>query len=243
MNGATSIVPKGLADTRRARPAAEITSHDLYHVVEKAKAYGVLGVPARTEQSESRARHLHSCLSAMFGWALKRRRIEHNPMTSVHKPQAGRARDRVLNGSEIVKVWNACDGVFGDVVKLLILTEARLREISDMRWDEIDGDIFLLPSNRSKNHRAHTVPLSIQAREILDRQLRTGPYVFSLQGWGRSSAGAGSRNDWTQLFRSTLAVCARPDLSEWRSARPTSHRRSGRVRREDDKGRAVRAHQ
>jgi integrase len=57
----------------------------------------------------------------------------------------------------------------------LILTAARLREISELRWSsEVDLDtatITLSPS-RTKNHREFIIPLSAPALEILQRRER-----------------------------------------------------------------------
>src|SRR4051794_4482515 len=47
-----------------------------------------------------------------------------------------RARERVLNDDEIPLAWSAFEraGVFGALLKVLLLTGQRRREIADMRW-------------------------------------------------------------------------------------------------------------
>jgi integrase len=71
----------------------------------------------------------------------------------------------------LVAVWNAApEGDFGRIVKLLMLTGQRRDEIADLRWAEIVDDMIALPAGRTKNSRAHEVPLSPQARLILNDQ-------------------------------------------------------------------------
>jgi integrase len=54
---------------------------------------------------------------------------------------------------------------------LLAHTFARPRELADMRWAELDlvQEMWVIPAERMKMRRAHAVPLSRQALEILER--------------------------------------------------------------------------
>jgi integrase len=90
-----------------------------------------------------------------------------NPAASTNK-RAERPRDRVLSDAELKLVWNAVpDDDYGSILKLLILTGARAEEISGLQWSEIDKDAINLPGSRTKNKRAHTIPLSEPARAII----------------------------------------------------------------------------
>ena len=60
----------------------------------------------------------------------------------------------MLNDGELKAVWDALpDGDYGDILKLLVLTGQRLREISELRWSEIDFTkaTITLPASRTKN--------------------------------------------------------------------------------------------
>lgn len=59
-------------------------------------------------------------------------------------------------------------------LRLVVLTLARKGEVTAARWDEIDIDAaeWTIPAGRMKARRAHWVPLSRQAVELL-RELRT----------------------------------------------------------------------
>lgn len=57
-----------------------------------------------------------------------------------------------------------------------------------MRWAEIEGDWWTIPPERSKNGLAHRVPLSPQARAILDALPHAGAHVFPGRKDGRPMA-------------------------------------------------------
>jgi integrase len=105
----------------------------------------------------------------MFVWALKEGIVlpHGNPAAYTHK-RTETARDRVLSDGELKRVWTALgNDDFGNVIRLLTLTGQRADEIAGLRWNEvIDGSVSL-PAERTKNRRAHTVPLSKPAKEIL----------------------------------------------------------------------------
>ena len=66
------------------------------------------------------------------------------------------------------------------IVKLLILTGQRLREIAGMRWSEIDleGGVWVLPSSRSKKGNAHTLPITDAMRDVLASVPRLAPDII-----------------------------------------------------------------
>jgi integrase len=58
-------------------------------------------------------------------------------------------------------------------LEFLILTCARTKEVLRAQWSEIDWDnnkVWVLPKDRTKQGREHTVPLSERAMELLTRQ-------------------------------------------------------------------------
>ena len=62
------------------------------------------------------------------------------------------------------------DGVAARALEFLILTAARSGEVSGARWAEIDlaRQIWVVPANRMKAGKEHTVPLCDRADEILE---------------------------------------------------------------------------
>ena len=144
---------------------------------------------------------VRSSLSAFFARTIEDGLIEINPVTGTAKAEEGPSRDRVLSKPELVTVWRACaEDQFGDIVRLLILTGQRREEIGGLRWSEIDQGSIVLPPARTKNRREHALPLSVQARAILDRQPRRGnrDFIFGYgrgpySGWGNAKAALDAR--------------------------------------------------
>ena len=146
-------------------------------------------------------RNLFAVLRKMFAWTLDRGDIGTSPMEGAKAPIAPISRDRVLTDAEITDVWTNADQLgfpFGPVFRLLILTGQRRQEIAEMDWREVDlqNAEWCIPAARSKNNRAHIVPLSKPAVAIL-RQLdehRIHNLVFTTTGttpptgWSKAKA-------------------------------------------------------
>jgi integrase len=139
---------------------------------------------------------VRSSLSAFFAWAIREGLLEANPVAGTGKADEGGTRERVLTDDELGAIWrNLGDDQFSDIVRLLILTGQRREEIGSLRWSEVHGDVIRLPPSRTKNRRQHEVPLSSQARAIIDRQHRrkSRELVFGLgeggfSGWSGAKA-------------------------------------------------------
>jgi integrase len=102
-------------------------------------------------------------------------------MTGVEKPGKETKRERVLTGDEIVAIWRVLGdhGAMGAAARVLLLTGARVSEITSLKWSEIDGATIKLAGARTKNAREHTIPLSTPARSIIENMPHVGEYVFA----------------------------------------------------------------
>jgi integrase len=182
------VIPKGLADRWRDRPIDSIDGDDIHAIVDEAREQGVPGLKRRVDgPTETRARAMFGALSMMFRWLISKRRLSQNPCTGVTRPDTPEQRDRVLDNAEIVKFWQAADAErveFGTPLKLLLLTGSRLNEVTGMRRAELsdDGTTWTLPKERTKNRRAHVVPLPPLARELIENTPTTGDLVFTTDG-------------------------------------------------------------
>jgi len=119
-------------------------------------------IPAK---QKAMRRNVFAYASILFGWALTRGYIPTNPLLSMAKPDAPKARDRVLTDAEVEVIWTASEGLrkpWGHFYRLLLLTGQRKSEVAGLRWEELDcnEDIWTIPANRAKNDKAHIVPLS-----------------------------------------------------------------------------------
>ena len=59
--------------------------------------------------------------------------------------------------------WHGIVGAF----KFAVLTASRTAEVLGMSWSEVDGDTWTIPASRMKAGKAHRVPLSAQALQVL----------------------------------------------------------------------------
>ena len=124
-----------------------------------------------TESGSPSAARARAALSALYAWAMGHGLTEANPVVGTIKPDDSRPRERVLSNAEIAAIWHACEeaGAFSKIVRLLLLTGCRRMEVCGMRWSEIDieSGVWRLPPERTKNKRAHTLPLSPMAMQIV----------------------------------------------------------------------------
>jgi integrase len=168
-----AFIPKGLAERWAARPVVDVDGHDIYNIVDETRRLGAPGLKRRSDgPTEGRARAMLSCLSTMFDWLIRKRRVIANPCSGVPRPDTPKARDRVLSKDEIVKFWAAAGNAgepFDAALRLLLITGCRLNEVCGMRREELseDGTMWEIPGARTKNHRPHVVPLPPLAREII----------------------------------------------------------------------------
>jgi integrase len=122
------------------------------------------------KHGEATAGLIRATLSAFYVWAMHMGIVEANPVIGTARPAESKPRERVLNDLELVAIWNACaDDDFGKIIRLLALTSQRRSEVGGMAFGEIDLDqgTWTIPATRSKNGRAHTLPLMPMARAII----------------------------------------------------------------------------
>ena len=171
--GEPTVIKGGLVQRWADRPACEVDDHDVWSVVDETRRLGVPGLERRSDKpTDGQARAMLASLSTMFTWLTKRRIVKRNPCSGISRPDVPRARDRVLNATEMAKFWEAASAERTEVavvLKLLLLTGARLNEVAGMRRSELsdDGATWNLPGSRTKNRRPLTVPLPPMARDLI----------------------------------------------------------------------------
>lgn len=128
------------------------------------------------ERGSSTALRAYNVLRAIDVYALEKEKRHYkaaqSPLTDVQRPGTVAKRERHLADEELVGVWQAAGEMgwpFFPIVRLLILTGQRLREVAHMQWAELDLDAatWLIPGERTKNGQATLVPLSADAMAII----------------------------------------------------------------------------
>lgn len=149
-------------------PLGSITKRDLNNLIDKIVQDG----------SPVAANRVLAFIKRFFSWCRERDILEQSPAETIKPPSSEKIRDRVLTLSEIKSIWIACNQIgypWGPIFQLLLLTGARLREISEASWNEVsiaDGTLDL-PASRTKNGRPHQIHLADQALKIFQNLPRT----------------------------------------------------------------------
>ena len=145
-----------------------------------------------------------------------------------------RARQRILTDDEIRAMWGAADkhGVFGALVKTLLLTGQRREKVATMRWQDVSVDgVWTIPAEAREKGNARELVLPEAALEIIHSRprLESNPYIFAGRTAGplRNFYTGKARFDadvkiapWTihDLRRTSKSLMARagvrPDISE-----------------------------
>jgi integrase len=108
----------------------------------------------------------------LFSWAKAQGLCDTNPVSDTAPAGRDTRRERVLSAEELGLIYRAAlemDDTFGAIVRFLMLTGQRRTEVLELTVDELDLEqkIWRLPATRTKNRRAHDVPLSDSAIAIL----------------------------------------------------------------------------
>lgn len=157
------VVNNHLKPKLKSKPLPHIGRSDLQPVLD--------AIPAK---QRGMRRAVFAYASVLFGWAAKRGDIANNPLAGMAKPEAPKARDRVLTDDELAAAWTGSQTLadpFGVFFRLLILTGQRRTEVAGINWTELDRATaaWTIPADRAKNRVTHIVPLSSEVIAELDR--------------------------------------------------------------------------
>ena len=145
----------------KSKPLPEITRADIRAVLDHAKG------------KVATRRNIFAVLRRLFRWAISQGDLERSPLEGMEPPPLPRSRDRVLADWELRLVVLAAakeQGPFAPLVRMLILTGQRLKELAGACWDELDRNeaVLHIPAARAKNRRATDVPLPDLVIDDLD---------------------------------------------------------------------------
>ena len=151
------------------KPVVDVTIGDLRRIV----------VPHWAGRN-SLGYYIRQNLEDLFDWVVGEQLRPDNPAASLKRllPRVRTARNHrpslpYAQAPEALAYWEALplNPAIKLVLPFIVLTAARLREATDATWGEIDLEArrWQVPKERMKADRAHTVPLSDQALDILER--------------------------------------------------------------------------
>lgn len=165
------------------RRAGEITRADVRRLVEsKATTAPVM------------ANRLREVVSQVYRFGISCEFVADNPASGVKPVTKETPRERVLTPEEIRQFWTALDATamqpaMKAALRFVLVTAQRVGECCAAEWRELSdgGTWWTIPPHKSKNGKAHRVPLSSLALEILDSHPRRDEEAIF---WGRRSGRA-----------------------------------------------------
>lgn len=125
-------------------------------------------------------------LRSIAGWLQSRDDAYRVPFTKGMRrtPRQQYSRSRILSDDELRKVWLAADdaGAYGVLIKLLLLTAQRRAKVLRLRWADIHGDVWHIPSAEREKGNAGRLQLPQVALDIIAAQpkLAGSPFVFAV---------------------------------------------------------------
>jgi integrase len=135
----------------------------------------------REERGKRQANMVLAILSKLFNWyGINRSDTYVSPIVRGMKYKTT-ARERVLSDDELRAVWDACEGTFGDIVKLLLLTAQRREKVGTMKWDDL-SDIPFWNITRAPREKSNPGVLKLpqMALDIIEArdEVAGNSYVF-----------------------------------------------------------------
>ncbi|MFP4168429.1 MAG: tyrosine-type recombinase/integrase [Desulfonatronovibrionaceae bacterium] len=162
-------VEKNLLPWLKNRPVQEITTREILEVLRKVEARGAVETAHRLAQ----------IMSQVYIYAVAAGIAENNPVSDISKalkPVRTRQLPAITEPERIKDFLRAIDGFQGTypvlcALRLAPLVFLRPGELRKGKWSEIDWqeNLWIIPAERMKKKREHLVPLSSQARGILEK--------------------------------------------------------------------------
>ena len=92
-----------------------------------------------------------------------------------------KARRRILDDHELRAIWNACDGMFGALVKILLLTAQRRHKVSTIEWTDLEDGVWTIRGAPREKGTAGSIRLPDLAVAIISSlpRIMDNPFVFA----------------------------------------------------------------
>ncbi len=154
--------------------AKDVTRRDVVALLDKI-----------TERAPIAANRVHSLIARMFTFGVSRDIIAAPPTLAIERNKET-PRDRVLSDDETKAFWIGLDSApmapaTRLALKLMLTTGTRKGEVVAAERAEVDNGVWEIPKQKSKNNRAHRVPLSSLALALVEEAkalAEDSPWLF-----------------------------------------------------------------
>lgn len=166
---------------------------------------------ALTQHSESAADYTMRVLRVVHNYVAQKYRDEDgrpilfdNPVSQLNQGKAWsetKARTNTIGDNQLAQwfetinslsAWLPHSSISPDITRdyflLVLFTGLRRREASSIKreWIDLEAETLTIPGDHTKNHQAHSIPLSPFLMEIVTRRLAAGEqFLFENQSTGR----------------------------------------------------------
>lgn len=124
------------------------------------------------DRAPTQANRTFAAIRRVFSWAVGEDLLTLSPCVGLKMPTKEHPRDRIYSNDEIRAIFSAvADTELAQLVPLIFFTGVRSEEARSARWSELDleSKLWTIPSEKSKNHKSHPVPLSDGALRVLGK--------------------------------------------------------------------------
>ena len=155
------------------KPIETLTRRDFAECIDRIRKRGSMTYAAQC--------HKHARL--LYAWAIGAGHVDTNPILSIPKPAVPEERGekcRPLDDEgELKAFWYGikdalpafCAGPYSRILKLALLTGARLSEVAEIQPGEIRDGVWIIDGKRTKNKKPHAIPLNSTMLELLGNDL------------------------------------------------------------------------
>ena len=145
----------------RHRKAKDIKKRDVIKLLDKIVDRG----------AKNQSTQVFKIVRRMFNFAVERDILEFSPCAGLKPPTPTVTKDRTLTDDEIKTFWHGLDNAYMGVdikraLKLILVTAQRPGEVIGAHSNEIEGSLWTIPGERTKNKCAHKVYLTPLAKEL-----------------------------------------------------------------------------
>lgn len=152
----------------------DITKQNIAHLLQKVL----------DRKANSHTRQVYLRLKRLFNYAAELDIIVVSPMISMPTKGTANSKDRVLKADEIKTFLTSLPNTdmsegAAKILELILRTGQRPGECTGIHKDEVEGNWWTIPSERTKNNLVHRVYLTDETIQLLGEPGPQGYYLYS----------------------------------------------------------------
>lgn len=166
------------------------------------------------EESKAKANKYLRRIKALFNYGVERDLIEFNPAQKIKPRGIDKKKKYIPPLEDVMKVLDLAKKQDRFYLLLVIHTLARIREINNLKWEDIYDEYLILWTRKTKhaNLEPRSIPLNNVLREVIKELPKTGEYVF-MNPRKNAVTKQHTKYDYRDKFLKTL--CKKADVQDF----------------------------